>query len=285
MLCAVGRALSPPGVPDGRAGTIPCRALSPPGFHWTGRHHTLPGTVTTWCPRWTGRHHTLPGTVTTWFPLDGQAPYLAGHCHHLVSTGRAGTIPCRALSPPGFHWTGRHHTLPGTVTTWFPLDGQAPYLAGHCHHLVSTGRTPYRAGHCHRLVFRGPGRHHTAVCQSACPCWVRCVVSGLLLVLSLCRRSARCPQPLLPTSEQLMVRSVLLLDWWPPPAIEFYPPDRLPLAGNTLGRWATWTSSALAVGSIKQVLSPVVQCEHPPPPPLTWFSPPAEKVSPPSGAV
>ena len=94
--------------------------------------------------------------------------------------------------------------------------------------------------------------HHTAVCQSAWPCWVRCVVTGLLLVLSLCRRSARCPQPSLPTSEQLMAWawSVLLLDWLPPPATESNLPDQLPLAGNTLGRWVTWTSSALAIGCV-----------------------------------
>ena len=83
----------------------------------------------------------------------------------------------------------------------------------------------------------------------------KCVVTGLLLVLSLCRWSASCPQPSLPTSEQLMICawSVLLLDWWSPPAIESNLPDQLALAGNTLG---------LAVGS-----------RGPPPPcPLTVFS-------------
>ena len=44
--------------------------------------------------------------------------------------------------------------------------------------------------------------------------------------------------------------SVLLLDWWPAQTIESNLPDQLPLAGNTLGRWVTWTSSTLAVGYV-----------------------------------
>ena len=46
----------------------------------------------------------------------------------------------------------------------------------------------------------------------------------------------------IPTSEQLMVwaRSVLLLDWWPPPAIESNLSDQSPQAGNTFGRWVSW---------------------------------------------
>ena len=71
---------------------------------------------------------------------------------------------------------------------------------------------PLRLGarYCHRLVFHGT----STICQSAWPC--------IGLVLSLCRRSARCPQPSLPTSEQL-IESYLPV------------PDQLPLAGKTLG--------------------------------------------------
>ena len=47
------------------------------------------------------------------------------------------------------------------------------------------------------------------------PCWVRCVVIGLLLDFTLSRRSTRCPQPTLLTSEQLMVWAwCVLLDLW-----------------------------------------------------------------------
>ena len=94
--------------------------------------------------------------------------------------------------------------------------------------------------------------HHTATCQSAWPCWVGCVVIDLLLVLSLCRRSASSPQPSLLTFEQLMVWawSVLLLDWWPPPSIESNLPDQSPLAVNRLGLWVTWTYSIPVVGCV-----------------------------------
>ena len=83
-------------------------------------------------------------------------------------------------------------------------------------------------------------KHNTTVCQSTWPCWVECVVIDLFLVLSLCRRSACCPQPTLPTSEQLLVWawSTLLLDWWLPPAISSISLTSCP-----------WLGVHLAVGS------------------------------------
>ena len=92
----------------------------------------------------------------------------------LVSKAKSAVCHSVSTGPQSFLWasTGQDHVW--HLKSSLPDSSYQSQQVGH-----------FEAG---GLALSSPGvpwdEHHTAVCQSAWPCWVRCVVIGLLLVLS-----------------------------------------------------------------------------------------------------